>query len=159
MSENDKLGQEPEWTQATSLRPTIGFFFSNLSDVRADDLWSGVVDAAREQGVNLVSVTAGNLQADDTSMRGVLRDLVGTESFDGLITFQWWPDQQAFDIVLGVIDGAVLVMLDQGHADFVASGLPGPLCAQLGVATVNNKGSPPTWDCVIVFARQPVQSC
>src|SRR5438270_7725026 len=67
--------------------PTIGFLVHNLLGSYQISVLSGMADAAREQGVNLICVAGGEIEARYRfyDKRNVLFELVGPQNVDGLI--------------------------------------------------------------------------
>ena len=98
MTKNDKLGQEGQQAPLVRSRPTVGLFVTNLGYEQASQVWSGANDAAQELGVNLLCFPAGDLtqRRQDGNLRAILSELASTETMDGLITFHWWPNRDAF---------------------------------------------------------------
>jgi PAS domain S-box-containing protein len=86
-------------SQSSNARSTIGLLIATLEEPRENEVWAGVVDAAREQEMNLISLAAGPYSMVDTPsfQRRILCDLINPKLLDGLITFQWWRDRQVFE--------------------------------------------------------------
>ena len=86
-------------SQSFNTRSTIGLLIATLEESRENEVWAGVVDAAREQEMNLISLAAGPYSMADTPsfQRRILCDLIDPKLLDGLITFQWWRDRQVFE--------------------------------------------------------------
>lgn len=69
-------------------RPTIGFLAYAITDDVNEPQWQGIVDALREQEVNLVSLNGKNYRAsahDAGEPANLLYELVRPEVFDGVI--------------------------------------------------------------------------
>lgn len=71
----------------TATRPTIGFITSGIGNPVSSNLWSGVVDAARQYHVNLLCFVGESLQSPHgyKSLANVIYELVGPHHVDGLI--------------------------------------------------------------------------
>jgi hypothetical protein len=104
MSENQSNGGLPTTQSGSHL--TIGFIGCVLTDKYSYSIWQGVIDAAREQGVNLISFLPREL--DTTSgfdaQANVLYDLVNTDLFDGLVAWAGplvsYADPEAANLLL-----------------------------------------------------------
>lgn len=74
-----------------NLRPTIGYLVSEIQRDFAMLPWFGMMDAARQYDVNLISFIGGMLRPPSGfgEQANVLYDLAGVEHLDGLII---WPD-------------------------------------------------------------------
>ena len=72
---------------STCARPTIGFITSGIGNPVSTNLWTGVVDAARQQNVNLICFVGESLQSPNghKSLANVLYDLVSPHNVDGLL--------------------------------------------------------------------------
>ncbi|MBN1979685.1 MAG: substrate-binding domain-containing protein [Anaerolineae bacterium] len=70
-------------------RPTIGYLASSIHDASAVAQWTGVLDAAREYGANVVCFPGFNLR-DPRSFQGqanVLYSIVGAGNVDGVVSW------------------------------------------------------------------------
>ena len=79
---------------------TIGLLLENLSDSRFADVWQGVADVARQQGMNLRCFCTGSLQNAEwmaSNKQRVLCRLIHAHELDGLLTFQWWRKKAWFE--------------------------------------------------------------
>jgi signal transduction histidine kinase/DNA-binding LacI/PurR family transcriptional regulator/AraC-like DNA-binding protein/CheY-like chemotaxis protein len=70
-------------------RATIGFLMANIHVGVSRTLWRGVVDAAEQQGVNLVCFPGGGVRVSEgfESQRNVVYDLVNPACFHGLVSW------------------------------------------------------------------------
>jgi serine phosphatase RsbU (regulator of sigma subunit)/DNA-binding LacI/PurR family transcriptional regulator len=70
-------------------RPTIGYLAPRTGDSVSQALWRGVVGAARERDVNLISFPGDRLRYPDgaASPGNVLYELVSSEVVDGLVSW------------------------------------------------------------------------
>jgi DNA-binding LacI/PurR family transcriptional regulator/anti-anti-sigma regulatory factor len=68
-------------------RPTVALLITDVHNPWTQLQWSGVVDAAREQDINLICFTGSSLRSptDFESQANVLYDLANTEQLDGLV--------------------------------------------------------------------------
>ena len=68
-------------------RPTIGFITTNLSSKNTSSIWQGVVDAAQERQVNLISYVARDLKTTNgfDAQANIFYDLINTDLLDGLV--------------------------------------------------------------------------
>jgi len=68
-------------------RPTIGLLTARISSELGATFWNGVLDAAGEQGANLLAFAGGILNSPHgfEAQANVLYDLVGVENVDGLV--------------------------------------------------------------------------
>jgi DNA-binding LacI/PurR family transcriptional regulator len=70
-------------------RPTIGFLLDNLFDDYEEALWRSIVEAAREEDVNLLCFPGGSLTPENANREGWTRnaiyDLVHPCNVDGII--------------------------------------------------------------------------
>jgi PAS domain S-box-containing protein len=75
---------------------------SDVAEVQAAEVWSQVVETARQHDANLVCFSVGSLHRADRIARDPrtpLGDLVSGESVDGLVTFMWWRGREWFEHV------------------------------------------------------------
>ena len=70
-------------------RPTLGFLLASLNTGVTRVLWLGLLDAAKQLDVNLISFPGGRLKASNAfeSQRNQIFDLASDEYLDGLITW------------------------------------------------------------------------
>jgi signal transduction histidine kinase/DNA-binding LacI/PurR family transcriptional regulator/AraC-like DNA-binding protein len=81
-------GKRVRWPAQSHRRgrqPVIGLLFNGLTSFSDQNLWSGVVDAARERGANTVAFARGDYPADPANKREAIYDLVGPQAVDGLV--------------------------------------------------------------------------
>jgi signal transduction histidine kinase/DNA-binding LacI/PurR family transcriptional regulator/DNA-binding response OmpR family regulator/AraC-like DNA-binding protein len=71
------------------VRPTIGYLTPRIGDNVSQALWSGVVDAARERGANLICFAGENLRDPKgfSSPANIAYQLVNAEIVDGLVSW------------------------------------------------------------------------
>lgn len=69
--------------------PTIGFLTANIHVGASRALWRGVLDAAREEGANVISYPGGRLSAaeDFESERNLILEFVNHDFLDGLVSW------------------------------------------------------------------------
>lgn len=70
-------------------RPTIGFLLASLHTGSSRELWPGLLDAAEQHDINLISFPGGRLSAPDAfeNQRNQIFDLASSECLDGLVTW------------------------------------------------------------------------
>src|SRR5512139_137202 len=70
-------------------RPTIGFLLASLHTGASRELWPGLLDAAEQHDINLVTFPGGRLRApgDFESQRNPVFDLASAECLNGLVTW------------------------------------------------------------------------
>jgi hypothetical protein len=75
-------------TKQRRKRPTIGYLAHRVGDNVSQAIWTGVVDAAREQDVNLICFAGDRLRDPDgrTSPDNVAYDLINPQVVDGLVS-------------------------------------------------------------------------
>ncbi len=68
-------------------RPTIGFLTHGLMDEYAALLWQGAMDAADEEGLNLLTCPGRDLGSthEFEARANVVYDLIGPENVDGIV--------------------------------------------------------------------------
>ena len=68
-------------------RPTIGFLITHLASKNTCTIWQGIVDAARERGVNVITFIAYDLDTPVgfEAQTNVFYDLVSRDVLDGLV--------------------------------------------------------------------------
>jgi signal transduction histidine kinase/DNA-binding LacI/PurR family transcriptional regulator len=84
--------QKPERkkrTQPRSTRPTIGLLIPNVYRGNEELVWQKAMDAAREDGANLICFTGGYLDIPDgfEAQANILYKLISREEIDGLVIF------------------------------------------------------------------------
>ena len=86
MKEKQKLSSN-KWTKLAKTRPTIGVNLSGLEDKINCALWQGIVDQAKDRGVNLITFVPRDLDipVGFQAQANVLYDLVDLEQLDGLL--------------------------------------------------------------------------
>jgi PAS domain S-box-containing protein len=87
MADDDRKPNGPTPTRQHGARLTIGFITPHLSSKNCYTIWQGVVDAARERDVNVISFIARDL---DTTVgfdaqANVFYDLINADVLDGLV--------------------------------------------------------------------------
>jgi signal transduction histidine kinase/DNA-binding LacI/PurR family transcriptional regulator len=77
------------WGKLQNSRPTIGYLAFGIDDHIADGIWRGIVDAAQEQDVNLISFVGQRLRDPNgfLAQANIVYDLVNPEQIDGLIVW------------------------------------------------------------------------
>jgi len=70
-------------------RPTVGFLLASLNTGASRALWLGLLDAAVQHDVNLISFPGGRLNASNAfeSQRNLIFDLANPDCLDGLVTW------------------------------------------------------------------------
>ena len=91
MADDDRKPNGPTPTRQHGARLTIGFITTHLSTKNSYTIWQGVVDAARERDVNVISFIARDL---DTTVgfdaqANVFYDMINGDVLDGLVI--WTP--------------------------------------------------------------------
>ena len=73
--------------KARNSRPTIGYLAFGIEDHIADGIWTGIVDAAQQQDVNLVCFVGQRLRDPNgfLAQANVIYDLVNPKWIDGLV--------------------------------------------------------------------------
>jgi signal transduction histidine kinase/CheY-like chemotaxis protein len=71
------------------MRPTIGYLAYGIGDNVSQALWTGIVDAARERGANLICFAGDRLRdiTGSPSPANVLYDLASASVVDGLVSW------------------------------------------------------------------------
>ena len=75
-------------------RLTIGLLADNFLDPRFYHIWAGLVDAAKEYDVNLISFNAGTLNSERALRMNpgrVLCDFIEPDRLDGIVTCSTSP--------------------------------------------------------------------
>ena len=74
-------------TSPTHTRQTIGFITSGIGNPISTNLWTGAVDAARQQNVNLICFVGESLKSPHgyKSLANIVYDLVSPRTVDGLL--------------------------------------------------------------------------
>jgi PAS domain S-box-containing protein len=88
MSEHQKPERKRR-SKPQSTRPTIGLLTPNVYRANEELWWQSVVDAARENGANLISFSGGYLDIPDgfEAQANILYKLISQEEIDGLVVF------------------------------------------------------------------------
>jgi DNA-binding LacI/PurR family transcriptional regulator len=83
---------DADYLKTRNTRPTIGFLLHMSGDAYGVSLWSGAVDAARANNVNLICFVGGHLERPVGSAEqdtNIYR-LASAESVDGLVISSRW---------------------------------------------------------------------
>ncbi|NMB88454.1 MAG: substrate-binding domain-containing protein, partial [Chloroflexi bacterium] len=85
----EKYVPAPPRPPAVTHRATIGFLLASLHTGASRALWPGLLDAARQQDVNLICFPGGRLKSPDAyeNQRNAIYDLAGELCLDGLVTW------------------------------------------------------------------------
>jgi len=75
--------------RSPGLRPTVGYLAPRIGDNVSQALWSGIVDGAREQGLNLICFAGEDLHSSSgfTLPANVAYELVSPDLVDGLVSW------------------------------------------------------------------------
>jgi PAS domain S-box-containing protein len=87
--QNHSSMKEPKPARSPHTSPTIAYFTHHMNDHNGEVLWTGAVEGAQKQDVNLICFVGETLKKSDnsTAQGNILYDLVTPEIVDGVVSW------------------------------------------------------------------------